>query len=319
VCPSDEIHENSLRANPVSPPGENIGIISEAIANAEKLPAPPGQENISLLQQQASTTKASPASSQFTFTFDSQVPGNVSWPGSEAASHATGSSQGLLAGGGRDVYYGGTARQVGQAPYSGQMGAPSGPNGSVDGSKGTAPASAPSRKPRRRGNPLLQAAKQRRQEQEFKNYHRPPVPDEVWICEFCEYERIFGRPPEALIRQYEIKDRRRRREEVERRRLLEKAKMKSRKGKKAAKLPAKNNAPVHDRNPAPPAGHQVPPMSHEPSQDIPSEGFDDDDYYEDDVHDDKCPPIAPGQDFETHASSMAVQAGGGSDTRIPVT
>lgn len=315
------LHISFTRTNRdlTTPPGENIGIISEAIANAEKLPVPPGQENISLLQQQAST-KVSPASSQFTFTFDSQVP--VSWPGSEAAAHPTGSSQGLQGTGhARDGYYGGNTRQVGQAPYSGQMGSQSGPNGSVDGSKGAASANGPPKKSKRRGNPLLQAAKQRRQEQEFKNYHHPPAPEEVWICEFCEYERIFGRPPEALIRQYEIKDRRRRREEAERRRLLEKAKMKSRKGKKAAKLPAKNNAPVQDRNPAPPAGHQAPLMNPEPSQDIPSEGFDEDDYYEEDVHDDLSAPSAAGHDLETHVSPVPGQAhrgGGGPDTRVPV-
>lgn len=56
------------------------GIISNAIANAEKLP-PQGQENVSLLQQHSTTNKTTPASSQFTFTCDSQVPGTVQWPG----------------------------------------------------------------------------------------------------------------------------------------------------------------------------------------------------------------------------------------------
>lgn len=57
----------------------------------------------------------------------------------------------------------------------------------------------------------------------------------MWICEFCEYEDLFGRPPEALIRQYEIKDRAERKRQEEKRRLLEKAKMKGRKGKKGTK------------------------------------------------------------------------------------
>ncbi|KAH0398145.1 hypothetical protein KCU89_g7544, partial [Aureobasidium melanogenum] len=54
----------------------------------------------------------------------------------------------------------------------------------------------------------------------------------MWICEFCEYEDIWGVRPEALIRQYEIKDRKERQKAEERRRLLEKAKQKNRKGKK---------------------------------------------------------------------------------------
>ena len=65
------------------------------------------------------------------------------------------------------------------------------------------------------------------------------MPEDVWICEFCEYESIFGVQPTALIRQYEVKDRRERRRLAEKRRLLEKAKMKGRKGKKATKGQAK--------------------------------------------------------------------------------
>ncbi|CAZ79492.1 unnamed protein product [Tuber melanosporum] len=52
---------------------------------------------------------------------------------------------------------------------------------------------------------------------------------EIWICEFCEYESIFGEAPEALMRQYEIKDRKERRKLAEKRRLLEKAKQKGKK------------------------------------------------------------------------------------------
>jgi hypothetical protein len=56
------------------------------------------------------------------------------------------------------------------------------------------------------------------------------------LCEFCEYEAIFGEPPRALTRHYEVKDRKLRLQEAERRRLLEKAKAKSRKAKKAANV-----------------------------------------------------------------------------------
>ena len=61
------------------------------------------------------------------------------------------------------------------------------------------------------------------------------------MCEFCEYEAIFGQPPQALIQQYEQKDRREKKRIAEKRRLLEKAKMKGRKGKKGGKAAAKNS------------------------------------------------------------------------------
>lgn len=92
------------------------------------------------------------------------------------------------------------------------------------------------RKPRRSlAKQLAMAARKRRIQQEYENYNNPPKGDKVWVCEFCEYESIFGHPPQALIRQYEIKDRRECRRLAEKRRLLEKAKMKSKKGKKGTK------------------------------------------------------------------------------------
>ncbi|KAH6647024.1 hypothetical protein BKA67DRAFT_424234 [Truncatella angustata] len=307
-------------------PGEKKGIISSAIASAGKLPVPQGQENISLLQQQAST-KASPASSQFTFTFDSQVSGTVPWPGSESTSpRMVGNSHNQQVPMPRtqdNPYYGANARSAhnGQLPLSGSAATQTGASSSVDGTgRDGAPVNAPPKKHRRRGNPLVQAAKQRRQDQEYKNYHHPPTPEELWICEFCEYERIFGRPPEALIRQYEIKDRRRRREEAERRRLLEKAKMKSRKGKKPGKLPAKNNAAAQDRNAVQASGNQAPLMDNEPSQETHGEDYEEGDYYDEDVHDDSCPNVAPGQDFESHTplAGDAFAGGTGHDHRVPV-
>ncbi|KAH8662203.1 hypothetical protein BX600DRAFT_313993 [Xylariales sp. PMI_506] len=309
---------------PASPTGENTGIISSAIASAEKHHVAAGQENISLLHQQA-TTKASPANSQFTFTFDSQVPGTaVSWPGSDPSpSHMTGGSNAYPTGDPRDPYYGASSRNS-QASLSGPT-VPAGLNGSSDGvGKGASTGHAQPKKTRRRGNPLLQQARQRRQQTEYQNYHHPPAPEDMWICEFCEYERIFGRPPEALIRQYEIKDRRRRREEAERRRLLEKAKMKSRKGKKASKLPAKNSASAQDRNSSSSVGHHAPLMGHDGSQDLNSEEFEEDDYYDDDVHDGHYQAITSEQDFEAHRLAMAghdggsVADGGARDNLIPV-
>jgi hypothetical protein len=85
------------------------------------------------------------------------------------------------------------------------------------------------------------SARQRKIQQQYTNLHHPPSLEDIWICEFCEYESIFGRPPEALIRQYEMKDRKERKRLAEKKRLLEKAKMKGRKTKKATKNASKHN------------------------------------------------------------------------------
>ncbi|KAI1378973.1 hypothetical protein F4677DRAFT_410223 [Hypoxylon crocopeplum] len=325
--PSNKIRPGGIQYPP--PAGENSGIISTAIASAEKLPISQGQENISLLHQEAST-KSSPTSAQFTFTFDSQNP--VSWPGSDPApSNLTPSShihQKPHSTDHRDQYNGVSTRaahiQNGSAPpMMGPGGMQPGGNAAGDGSaKGAAQANAAPKKSKRRGNSLTQAAKQRRRDTEYQNYHHPPAPEDIWICEFCEYERIFGRPPEALIRQYEIKDRRRRREEAERRRLLEKAKMKSRKGKKASKMPVKNSASTSDRHAASSAGHQAPPPPplsndhdedqalhqrpiHEEDQD--ENIYDSEDPYEDHSPDEELPSLIPAS---TLARQGATGAGG---------
>lgn len=163
------------------------------------------------------------------------------------------------------------------------------------------PAAQP-RKPRRTsGKEYLIAARTRRQQQEFRNFHHPPTLEETWICEFCEYERIFGTPPVALIRQYEIKDRRVRKQEAERRRLLEKAKMKGRKGKKGGKTAPKalatsqqdRQAIQHHDQRAPPAHHS----SH--SQDTQSEDYYEDGEYDDGYHVEE--PVAPAHSFNNTA------------------
>jgi hypothetical protein len=82
---------------------------------------------------------------------------------------------------------------------------------------------------------------------------------EIWICEFCEYESIFGHPPEALMRQYEVKDRKERRRLAEKRRLLEKAKQK---GKKPPRKNIGKRGANHHSNATPPA----PPPSATDSQ-----------------------------------------------------
>lgn len=93
------------------------------------------------------------------------------------------------------------------------------------------------------------AARQRKLQQEYSNYHHPPASrDDIWICEFCEYEAIFGVEPAALIRQYEEKDRKERKRIAEKRRLLEKAKMKGRKNRKAKGKNKGNNSHANNSN-----------------------------------------------------------------------
>lgn len=108
------------------------------------------------------------------------------------------------------------------------------------------------RKSRRRfERELNMGARHRRDIAGARYFHNPPKPEDVWICEFCEYERIFGVPPRALIRNYEIKDRRLRQEEADRKRLLEKAKAKSRKSKKSGKAAARGTASNNSPGQAP--------------------------------------------------------------------
>ncbi len=271
-------------------PAKTTNIIGEAMANAEKSPATPsrGQENISLLQQEASK-KSSPTSAQFTFTCDSQVPGTVAWPGPDSTSsnlHQTAASRGM------STHATQTSPKVpattGQ-PRQGTVSSQYAQNNTKQNGKQAAPA----KKTRRRtGKEYLIAARQRREAQQYQNYHHPPAPEDEWICEFCEYERIFGTPPEALIRQYEIKDRRVRKQEAERRRLLEKAKMKGRKGKKGSKMAAKNVAAAHDRQPQHQAQQQAAAnLSQSQSQGTQSEEYYEDEYDEDYERDE--PPPSP--------------------------
>lgn len=110
---------------------------------------------------------------------------------------------------------------------------------------GGEPASTGRKKKRSPGSIYALAARQRKIQQQYANLHHPPSLEDIWICEFCEYESIFGRPPEALIRQYEIKDRKERKRLAEKKRLLEKAKMKGRKNRKATKNTTKNAATHH--------------------------------------------------------------------------
>ncbi|KAF6835927.1 hypothetical protein CPLU01_04030 [Colletotrichum plurivorum] len=213
---------------------EHRGIISSAIANAGKVPSPPGQENVSLLQQHSATGKPSPTATQFTFTCDSPVP-KARWPGTDPypgslPTYSTGSKL-------RQI-------QMTTPAFAEPGGVGAGPAAvAPTGNGGTQPGTSKKKSRRRTEKELLMAAKKRRAKTEENNFHNPPKPEDIWICEFCEYEQIFGEPPRALIRQYEIRDQKARRQEEERKRLLEKAKAKSRKGKKPAKSPAKTSSP----------------------------------------------------------------------------
>lgn len=165
-----------------------------------------------------------------------------------------------------------------------------GPSATKQGGK---PAPAKPRRRRTAGKEYLIAARQRREQQEYQNYHHPQALEDIWMCEFCEYELIYGSPPEALIRQYEIKDRRVRKQEAERRRLLEKAKSKGRKGKKGSKAAAKNTAPAQERH----NHHHQQSHQHLSTNQTRSLGTQSEEYYEDEYEesygDEDERPISP--------------------------
>ena len=174
------------------------------------------------------------------------------------------------------------------------------------------PAQAPSgqtqaqgKQPRRRkGDVLALASKQRRLQQEYANLSHPPAPEDIWICEFCEYESIFGVQPHALIRQYEVKDRRIRKQLAEKRRLLEKAKLKGRKGKKQSKNAAKNN------NAAQPVANQQ-SYDQQPVDSMPGDDYLDDGYDDDPIAMPAPPPQAPAKQPMPGSFDSYGRAGGG--------
>ncbi|KAI5271113.1 hypothetical protein E4T47_05619 [Aureobasidium subglaciale] len=214
----------TLCTEQATPASEN-GIISQAIANAQQdqdedadqeAPMTPTKQNSESLLARSPSATTTPQT-QFTFTCESDSSNKVLWPQqptpspnsmprSPLANHSTSRSQ--------------------------QTQPPTHPNPPPPAQN--TQQQPPPRKPRQR-RPSKEFAlqeRQRRLQQEYTNYHSRPTPASMWICEFCEYEDIWGVRPEALIRQYEIKDRKERQKAEERRRLLEKAKQKNRKGKK---------------------------------------------------------------------------------------
>ncbi|KAH6628505.1 hypothetical protein F5144DRAFT_594505 [Chaetomium tenue] len=239
VCGLDPEHEGRWLT---VTKGESTGIISNAIAKAEKLPPHHGQENISLLHQ-PSSVKRNPASTQFTFTCDSHVPGSLAWPGSDRRiampPHAVvGQGKENWPRAAQPVQTGHPATAIPHAADAGTKEASS---------RGTHHATPPQKTSRRSATKeYLAAAKARRRETQLYNKRHPPKPEDMWVCHFCEYEWIFGHPPEALVRSYEIKERKQRQLEEQRRAQWERMKKGKHKGKKNSKLPAKNGNAVQD-------------------------------------------------------------------------
>ncbi|PKY06362.1 hypothetical protein P168DRAFT_316375 [Aspergillus campestris IBT 28561] len=212
------------------------GIISAAIANAaaSAFPSPPpGSKAVSMLEQQATT----PTKTQFTFTCESDSSkGMALQPQSPYA--ATHRSPGSIAAAQNQRRFSTQATQTSPNAAS-QMSQQ--PDHSPS-ATGVEPNTTGRKKKRSPGSIYALAARQRKIQQQYTNLHHPPNLEDIWICEFCEYESIFGHPPEALIRQYEIKDRKERKRLAEKKRLLEKAKMKGRKNKKTPKGATKHTA-----------------------------------------------------------------------------
>ncbi|KAI4214428.1 MAG: hypothetical protein LQ351_003181 [Letrouitia transgressa] len=274
------------------------GIISKAIANAATLPYMPskGKENVSLLEQQAS--KRSPATkTQFTFTCESNSSRSMPWSEFADRSHLANkeyrhlnaplvSQSQPVQQTRKDFATQGTQTSPRIANHQNQAQSQSSIN--------QQPAQQ-SKKPRRTlTKQLALAARQRRLQQEYNNYQHPPSPKDIWICEFCEYESIFGSPPEALVRQYEIKDRQERRRLAEKRRLLEKAKMKGRKGKKANRNAAKSANPGSNQSQTPAQKQRYDPSPEQGP--IQHEGTQDEDYLAETDFDDNsvaAPPPIP--------------------------
>merc|ERR1712000_204690 len=280
-------YDQSMSTNAKAEDSKDQGIISAAIANATALlrkPLSKGQENVGVLDQEA---KQAHSNSQFTFTCETEAKG-VTFP--EQSLYSPGYHQ-------RSVAPPPQSTTNPKAPqrthtsaatpnaHQAQAAAPNATNADAQGQKHR----------RRRGDVYVLAARQRRLQQEYNNLQHPPAPEDIWICEFCEYESIFGEPPHALIRQYEIKDRKERRRLAEKRRLLEKAKLKGRKGHRKLK---KTSAPQQ----ATPPEEPLPEFGDNHLDRLVDDGLED-------AYDDPVPAAAP----PPTASNNQVRAG---DTNV---
>ena len=262
------------------------GIISAAIANAAASPATPlrGQENASLFEQQCSK-KSSTTKTQFTFTCESDSAKSMTWPDIQSplsrwdkeVAYAPKGPKGRI-----PQAVGGLATkdtQTGQNVSSeAREAAPR-----QSGANNQAPQT-PKKSYRSLEKQYKIAARDRRLRQEYSNYHHPPKERDIWICQFCEYESIFGEKPSHLIRQYEAKDRRERKRIAEKRRLLEKAKMKGRKGKKG-KNSKNSTTATHLQQPSQKQSSDNRPLDEAPiqRQDVQSEEYEFDNYDDESV------------------------------------
>jgi len=164
----------------------------------------------------------------------------------------------------------------------------------------------------------LAAARARRKETLEHNRRHPPDVDQIWICHFCEYEAIFGHPPEALVRQYEIKERKQRQLEQQRRAQWERLKKGKNKGKKSSKVPTKTADAGHEAQAA--AENHGSVMNSSYSQGTQSdeyyeeEDYEDDEYEPDeDIHPEHGSQVPPKHDGirDQAAPGFAVDDGGG--------
>ncbi|KAL2849204.1 hypothetical protein BJY01DRAFT_210862 [Aspergillus pseudoustus] len=231
------------RDGPLSSPGpngdpatRNHGIISAAIAHAaaSAFSSSPYRTSAqgSMLEQQTTPTRT-----QFTFTCESDSAKGMAMHAHTSYPHhrppvtqpPTGQNPRFSTQGTQTSPT--VPSQMNAAPQQQQPNPPAAPIEATNTER---------KKKRSPGSIYALAARQRKIQQQYANLHHPPSLEDIWICEFCEYESIFGRPPEALIRQYEIKDRKERKRLAEKKRLLEKAKMKGRKHKKAPKNASKH-------------------------------------------------------------------------------
>jgi hypothetical protein len=266
-------------------PPDQAGIISTAIANANAQQTKPqqGNENVSLLQQEAAKHPAN--KTQFTFTCGSDSANKMAWPGQEngmPGAFPQGPPPPLPQARARPPVRPDNPAHANHAtqtsPHMNGTHPPAPKNAPAQRGPPPSQQAPPPPKPRRSATKMYAyAARKRRMAQEDANALSPPNP--AWICEFCEYEDIFGRPPEALIRLYEKKDLADRRRLAEKRRLLAKARMKGRKGKKQSKKQNNSNGTQTNQNPPPGSFDQRPD----------EEPLDQDDYY-DDEYDDNIPP-----------------------------
>lgn len=150
---------------------------------------------------------------------------------------------------------------------------------------------------RRRMDKLyFEAARARERKTREANRRHPP--EEIWICEFCEYESIFGRPAYALIRQYEVKDRKQKEQEEQRRAQRERLRKGKHKAKKSSKAAGKTGNATQDAHPPGEVGEadeaDGSPTSRNYFQDTQDDGdlFDNDEEYEEGDDDpDDLPPL----------------------------